>query len=216
MNVKVVDTELAVLPAYLLRNSQVWGDKVAMRQKDYGIWHEYTWKECYEMSKYFGLGMLHLGLRRGDKVCVLGDNEAETYWAVYGLYGVGAAVVGIWVDALPDEAVYYITDSQSRFIIVRDQEQVDKMLMVRDKIPSIEKVIWWEPKGMSAPIYKDNPWLMGFWQVVELGREYEREHPNAFDECIKAVKPDDIANMYYTSGTTGSPKGVVRSHSTQI
>ena len=205
-----------VLCAYLRRNSLIWGDRVAMRQKDYGIWHEYNWKQCYEMSKYFGLGMLSLGLSRGDKVCLLGDNEVETYWAVYGLYGVGAGVVGIWVDALPDEAVYYLTDSESRFIIVRDQEQVDKMLTVRDKIPLIQKVIWWEPKGMNAPVYKDDPWLIGFGQVVELGREYEKEHPNAFEECIEHVQPDDIANMYYTSGTTGAPKGVVRSHSTQV
>jgi long-chain acyl-CoA synthetase len=209
-------SEPDVLCAYLLRNSLVWGDRVAMRQKDYGIWHEYTWKQCYEMSKYFGLGMLSLGLRHGDKVCLLGDNEVETYWAVYGLYGVGAGVVGIWVDALPDEAVYYLTDSESRFVIVRDQEQVDKMLTVRDKIPLIQKVIWWEPKGMNAPAYKDDPWLIGFGQVVELGREYEKEHANAFEQSINQVNPDDIANMYYTSGTTGMPKGVVRSHSTQV
>lgn len=222
MNTKVKTTaeldesQPDVLGAYLHRNSLIWSDRVAMRQKDYGIWHEYTWKDCYEMSKYYGLGMLSLGLRRGDKVCLLGDNEVETYWAVYGLYGVGAGVVGIWVDALPDEVVYYLTDSESRFIIVRDQEQVDKMLTVRHKVPLIEKVIWWEPKGMNAPVYKDDPWIVGFGEVVDLGRQYDKEHPNAFEECIEQVKPDDIANMYYTSGTTGMPKGVVRSHSTQV
>ena len=187
-----------------------------MRQKDFGIWHEYTWAQCYEMSKLFALGMLRLGLKRGDKVCLLGDNEVETYWAVYGMYGVGAVVVGIWVDALPDEAVYYLTDSESRFVIVRDQEQVDKMLRVRDKIPMIEKVIWWEPKGMNGPAYKNDSWLTGFNDVVNMGREYEKEHPGAFEACIAEVKPEDIVHMYYTAGTTGAAKGVVRSHSTQV
>jgi len=206
----------ATLSAYLQRNAQIFGDMVAMRQKDYGVWHEYSWKQCNEMSKHFGLGLLSLGLNRGDKVCLLGDNEVETYWAVYGLYGVGAVVVGIWVDALPDEAVYYLTDSESRFIIVRDQEQVDKMLRVKDKIPLIDKVIWWEPKGMAAPMYKNNPWLIGFNDVLDLGIKYDRENPGAFEECIRQVKPEDIANMYYTAGTTGAAKGVVRSHSTQV
>ena len=85
--------ECTTLAAYLLRDVKIWGDRVAMRQKDFGIWHEYTWAQCYEMSKLFALGMLSLGLKRGDKACLLGDNEVETYWAVYGMYGVGAVVV---------------------------------------------------------------------------------------------------------------------------
>jgi long-chain acyl-CoA synthetase len=214
--VETGESEPGTLPAYFRRNLRIWGDRVAMRQKDYGIWQKYTWKQCYEISKHFGLGMLSLGARRGDKVCLLGDNEVETYWIVYGLYGIGAVVVGIWVDALPDEAVYYLTDSESRFIIVRDQEQVDKMLGIRDKVPLIKKLIWWEPKGMSAPVYKNDPWIMGLWQVIELGREYAKEHPDAFEDAIEQIKPDDIANMYYTAGTTGAAKGVVRSHTTQV
>jgi len=215
-NFTAVGEEYPTLPSYLARNYLIWGDKVALRQKDFGIWHEYTWKQVYEMSKNFGLGMLSIGLKKGDKVCIIGDNEVETYVAAYGLYGVGAVIVGIWVDALPDEVVYYLTDSESRFAIVRDQEQVDKMLTIKNKVPQIEKVIWWEPKGMAAPEYKNNPWIMGFNDVSELGRKYDQEHPGTFEECIKQVLPSDSANMYYTSGTTGAAKGVVRSHSAQI
>ena len=216
MTVELNETEPDTLPAYFRRNSLIWGDMVAMRQKEYGIWHQYTWKQCYEMSSYFGLGMLSLGLKPGDKVCLLGDSEVETYWAVYGVYGIGAVVVGIWVDALPDEVVYYITDSESRYVIVRDQEQADKMLSVRDRVPSVEKVIWWEPKGMSDPAYKNDPWFIGFLEVIDRGREYQKAHPDAFEELIEQVKPEDTANMYYTAGTTGAAKGVVRSHATQV
>jgi len=216
MTTQIVSEVPDVLAAYLRRNALIWGDKVAIRQKDYGIWREYTWTQVYEMAKHFGLGILSLGIKRTDKACILGDNEVETYITVYGLYGIGVAVMGIWVDALPDEVVYYATDSESKIIIVRDQEQVDKLLGIRDKIPMVEKVIWWEPKGMSGPEYRNNTWIMGFSDVVELGRRYEKEHPGAFEKCIEEVKPEDVANMYYTSGTTGLPKGVVRSHSTQV
>ena len=216
LTAEVKQAEFPTLASYLLRNYQIWGNRISLRQKDYGIWHEYTWKQTYEMSKFFGLGLLNLSLKRGDKVCLLGDNEVETYWAVYGCYGIGAAAVGIWVDALPDEVVYYLTDSESRFVVVRDQEQVDKILSVKSRIPLIEKVIWWEPKGMAGPEYKNNPWIMGFGQIVELGKKYEQEHPGAFEECIRQIQPGDGANMYYTAGTTGAAKGVVRTHYNQI
>lgn len=216
LTTEVAQKEPDTLAKYFRRNSLIWGDKIAMRQKDFGIWIRNNWKECYEKSKAFGLGLLSLGFKEGDKVCLLGDNEFETYWGVYGVYGVRGTIVGIWVDALPDEAVYYVNDSQSRFMLIRDQEQADKLLRVRDKIPAIEKVIWWEPKGMNAPTYANDPWFIGFEKVCALGQEYEKEHPGALEDYIDRGKPDDICNMYYTAGTTGAAKGVVRTHAQNI
>ena len=204
------------LAGYFRRNYIIRGNKVAMRQKDLGIWHEYTWKYCYEKSKHFAEGMLSFGFKKGDKVCLLGDNEIETYLAAYGIYGLGGVILGVWVDALPDEVVYFLTDSEARYVIVRDQEQVDKMLTIRERVPLIERVIWWEPKGMSSPIYKNNDWIVGFEQVVALGCRWEKQHPDAFEKCIEQVKPEDISNIYYTSGTTGDAKGVVRTHIGQV
>ena len=213
---EVTPQEPDTLAKYFRRNFLIWPGKIAMRQKDFGIWIENNWKECYEKSKAFGLGLLSLGFKEGDKVCLLGDNEFETYWSVYGVQCVGGAIIGLWVDALPDEVVYYVNDSQSRFMLIRDQEQADKLLRVRDKISIIEKVIWWEPKGMNAPTYANDPWFISFEKVCELGREYEKEHPTAFEDCIERGKPDDPCSMYYTAGTTGAAKGVVRTHAQQI
>lgn len=212
----IAEERLDTLGKYLRRNACIWGDIVAMRQKDLGIWTKCTWKQCYEKSKFFALGLVSLGLSAGDKVCLLGDNEFETYWTQYGVYCVGGTVVGIWVDALPDEILYYLTDSGSRFVVLRDQEQADKLLRIRNQIPEIKKVIWWEPKGMNAPLYKNDPWFISFEQVMELGQQYYKEHPTVLEDSINRVKPDDIANMYYTSGTTGAAKGVARTHFAQI
>jgi len=216
INFSAPSDEPDTLPGYYRRNYLIWSDKVCMRQKDFGIWHEYTWKQCYETSKNFAQGLLSYGFRKGDKVCILGDNEVETYMAVYGVYGLGGVILGCWVDALPNEVVYYLTDSEARFVIVRDQEQVDKMLTIRDKVPSIERVIWWEPKGMSSPVYKNDKWVSGFEDAVEAGRQWEKEHLDAFEHCIESVKPEDASNIYYTSGTTGDAKGVVRTHLGQV
>jgi long-chain acyl-CoA synthetase len=204
------------LAGYLRRNYLIWGDNICMRQKDFGIWHEYTWKQCYQICKYFAEGLLSLGFRKGDKVCIMGDNELEAYLAAYGVYGLGGIIMGIWVDALPEEVVYYLNDSQARYMIVRDQEQIDKVLTIREKIPLIEKVIWWEPKGMSNPLYKNDNWIVGFEEVVEMGRKWDKSHPNSFEERIEQVKPEDPSNIYYTSGTTGDAKGVVRTHAAQV
>lgn len=215
-NITVSPDKFDTLPKYLKRNHLIWDDKVAMRQKDFGVWIESTWGETYEKAKRFGLGMRSLGLVRQDKVCFIGDNELELYWAMYGVWCVGAVVFGVWVDALPSEVEYFLTDSDAVFVVCRDQEQIDKVLRIRDKLSKIRKVIWWDPKGMNDTVYKNDPWITGFNTVCELGRRYEQEHPGAFEEEIDCVKPEDVASMYYTSGTTGAAKGVVRTQSAQI
>jgi long-chain acyl-CoA synthetase len=202
------------LPKLLKRNFERWGDtEVAFRDKDYGIWNEYTWKDVYENVKYFSLGLISLGLRTGERAAVIGDNEPQWYWASFAIQATRGVTVGMFADAIPDEIQYTVDHSDSRFIVARDQEQVDKLLAVWDKLPKAEKIIWWYSKGMRK--YEQN-FIMSYEEVVELGKKYKESHPGVFEENIGAAKGDEIANIFYTSGTTGLPKGAMISHHTLI
>lgn len=194
------------LPKYMLSHCMKWGDKrVAMRNKEFGIWKGYTWQDYYEHVKYFALGLKSLGFERGNKVCILGDNEPQWYWAEYATQSLRGAAIGIYVDSIPSEVKYIVVHSESTFIVARDQEQVDKILEIRDEIPLVRKVIYWDEKGMWG--YKD-PYIISFEQVMDLGKEYDKSHADAFESSIKEGQPDDVSVLCYTSGTTGLPKGV--------
>ena len=202
---------LDTAPKLLLYNFKKYGDnKVAMREKDYGIWNEYTWSECYEHIKAFALGLVSLGLEQDDKVCCIGDNAPEWYFSELAVQSVRGAIVGLYVDAISTEIEYFVNYADCKFAVVRDQEQTDKFLELKEKekIPYLQKVIYWDPKGMW--IYKDNPFIMSFEEVEELGREYARTHPTLFEESIETGKPADPAVLCFTSGTSGAlPKAAV-------
>ncbi|NVM25151.1 MAG: AMP-binding protein [Desulfobacterales bacterium] len=202
--------ELDTLPKLLKRNFERWGEQeVAFRDKDYGIWNEYTWKDAYENVKYFSLGLISLGLRPGERAAVIGDNEPQWYWASFAIQAARGITVALFTDAIPDEIQYIVDHSDSKFIVARDQEQVDKLLAIWDKLPKVEKVIWWYWKGMRK---YEQPFIMSYEHVRELGKKYEESHPGAFEENIEAAKGDEIANIFYTSGTTGLPKGAMINH----
>jgi long-chain acyl-CoA synthetase len=185
-------------------------DKDAMRVKDRGIWVTYSWRDYYENVKYFCLGLMSLGFKRRDTVSIIGENKPEWFWAELAAHGAGGVISGIFADCAPEEVKYFVQSAESRFAVVHDQEQVDKFLMIRDEIPLIEKVIYWDPKGLWN--YED-PLLMSFTEVQDLGREYEKKHPNLFGESIDQGKGDDVAVISWTSGTTGLPKGTMFTHS---
>jgi len=130
------------LPKYLVRNFRRWGDrKVALRKKKYGIWNEYTWKDHYEHTKYFALGLIGLGLEKGDRVAIVGDADPEWTWAQIAIMSVGGIVVGVFTDSLPQEVKYIVEHSDSKFLLAHDQEQVDKALEIKQDLPLLEKVI---------------------------------------------------------------------------
>ena len=202
------------LPKLFLRDYQQWGDsRIAMRRKDRGIWQEFTWQDIYEKVKYFALALIKNGFEPGDKLATLGDNDPELFWAELAAQSAGGAMTGIFSDCLPEEVKYQASHSDSKFIVARDQEQMDKVLQIQSELPLLKKVIYWDPKGLAS---YDEPILTSFDEFLAEGREYEQSHAGLFEQRIAETKPDTPAVILYTSGTTGLPKGAVAHHATLI
>ncbi len=201
------------IPKLIRRNHEKLSQRTAMSMKNFGIWQRYSWTEYYEKVKHFSLGLISLGLEPGDVVCIIGDNEPEWFWGEFATQAAGGIVTGIFVDSIPSEVKYIAEHSDAKFAIVNDQEQTDKFLEIKDELPSLKKVIYWDPKGLRN---YDDPILTAFAEVIKLGREYEQTHPDLFEQNVEKGKADDTAFIYYTSGTTGLPKGATLTHQALI
>lgn len=207
-------TELDTIPKLLQRNCMTYGNKrVAMRAKKLGIWQEYTWKDYWENVKYVSLGLISLGLERGDKVSILGENKPEWFWAEVAAQAAGGTTVGIHTECMPDEVKYFVTHSDSKFVFAHDQEQVDKVLKIEHDLPLIKRVIYWDDRGLWS--YSE-PILLSFKQLIELGRDHEKAQPGLFEQNVKNGHRDEVAVISYTSGTTGLPKGAMLCHKNLI
>jgi long-chain acyl-CoA synthetase len=197
--------EIPTLPALLRRNAIKYGDKkVAIREKEFGIWQPVTWKGYYENVRDFALGLHKLGFKWGDKLSYIGDNRPEALYSELGVQCLGGAIVGIYPDSHLDQAEYIINHSDSTFVVAGDQEQADKILGIKEKCPKIINVIVDDPKGMR---HYDDPILIFFKQVQKMGRELAEREPDLLDEMIDKITPEDVGMINYTSGTTGMPKG---------
>jgi long-chain acyl-CoA synthetase len=187
--------------------------KIALREKDLGIWQSVTWAEYLEKVKYFSLGMISLGFQPGDKISVIGDNKPEWIIAELAAQSAGGFGTGIYQDSILKEVAYIINHSETKFVIAEDQEQVDKILDMQEELPNVKKVIYYDPKGMSK---YDSDLLAHFPDVIEMGRQYEKTHPGQFEKNVESTKPEDVAWICTTSGTTGFPKLAMLTHKNLI
>lgn len=209
-DVQLLDPQFDTLPKNFLARVREYGSsKVAMRKKRYGIWQQFTWQDSFQHVHDFCLGLIALGLQRGDKILIIGENDPEYYWAELAAHSAGMTTVGAFTDAAPKEIQYIATNSDSVLVVAHDQEQVDKLLEIREDIPQIQKVVYWDERGLFN---YDDPWLMSFEDVEEVGRQYGRENPRVFEENVQLGKGDDDAIFSYTSGTTGLPKAAQITH----
>lgn len=204
------DLKNITLPRLLMLNASVHGDKTAIREKAYGIWQKYTWTDYFRYVQMTAAGLAAVGLKRGENLCMVVHNHPEWLFSELAAHVLGATTLNLFTSSVAEELAFSIKRIHSPVVVVQDQEQADKLLEVKDKLPNTRKVIYIDPTGMSS--YGDEPWLMSFAQLLEEGRKYIEDHPGFVEAEIQKGRPDDIAVMIQTSGTTGIPKLAMLSH----
>ena len=202
-------TSFKTVPEVFAATVRKYGNRVALREKKYGLWKDISWNTYYHRAKQVGMALNAMGLKKGDRVAIIGENCPEWVYIDLGVQCIGGVSVGIYTTSSAEQVEYLINHSESRFFFVENEEQLDKWLAFRDRSPGLEKVIVWDMTGLR---HFSDPRVMSFESFLDLGEAEIKNHPDLFETLMTAVKPDDLALLIYTSGTTGPPKGAMLMH----
>ncbi len=200
-------------PQLLLNHAAQRPTAAAMREKEYGIWQTTTWADMLALVQNLACGLHQAGLKRHEHMIVVGSNRPRLYATMLAAQSLGAIPVPLYQDAVASECVFPINNAEVRFAVVEDQEQVDKMLEIREQCPQLQHVFYDDPRGLRN---YDEPGLAAVDELVAAGKVFAQVHPQFFETEVKQAQPDDVAAMFFTSGTTGNPKGVVHTHNTLL
>jgi long-chain acyl-CoA synthetase len=204
---------LDTFPRLLFYHAQVRGNKVAMREKDLGIWQSWTWADVADRVGALACGLAELGFKRGDNLAIIGDNRPHLYMMMTAVQCLGGVPVPLYQDAVANEMAFVLQDAGVRFALAEDQEQVDKLLELKDQLPALEHIVYDDPRGMR---HYNQPFLHDIHELMAMGRIHNQNHPRFLENEIEQGRADDTSVMLYTSGTTGKPKGVCQTHNAFI
>ncbi|MBI5899879.1 MAG: AMP-binding protein [Rhodocyclales bacterium] len=204
---------LDTFPRLLLNHALVRGEQPATREKFLGIWQTWSWSQVAQEVRAIACGLAELGFKRGDNLAIIGDNRPRLYWSMCAAQMLGGVAVPMYQDAVANEMVFVLQDAGIRFVVVEDQEQVDKMLEVKDQCPDLQHILYDDPRGMR---HYSQTFLHGLDEVIAGGKIHDANHPDFIPGEIARGQATDVAVMLYTSGTTGKPKGVCQTHETFI
>ncbi len=205
------ENNATTFPRLLLRNAQLRGERAAMREKDLGIWQTWTWRQVADGVRALACGLAAQGFKRGMHLAIIGDNRPRLYWCMAAAQALGGVPVPMYQDAPAAEFIFVLNDAEIAYAVVEDQEQVDKMLEATAQVPTLAHIFYDNPRGL-----RNYEGVMSFDRLQEIGRDYDRMHPEFFEAEIASGRSEDVAVMLYTSGTTGKPKGVCQTHAAFI